>query len=349
LPSTPRWETKCEHLLMIGLSRDLIHTCGTEVRTKVFRSLQDPTFAVSRSTATLLLNGCFFFDRNSTAMATPSRTAFITGASSGIGAAFARQLAAEKYNLVLHGRRRDALEALCTSLATSHRISARYVLGELTNEEDLRKIEEEVRSIPDLHLLVNNAGASSILHFHEEPSSGQEGIVRVHIIACMRITHAAVQGMLQRGTGAIINVSSVAGFVIAPGSAVYCAVKSFLTSFTESLHLELGPRGITVQALCPGYTRTNFHERLGYDVSGDFFRGFMSADQVVAASLRDLRKGKVVSIPGLRYKIAAILPRFLPRRLLYAIVLTFRVKQHKRQQLVDAALASQEQMRGNTR
>jgi uncharacterized protein len=276
-------------------------------------------------------------------MITQSRTAFITGASSGIGAAFARQLAAEGFNLVLHGRRSDALDALCTSLATSHRVKTRYVLGELSSGEDLRRLEDEVRAIPDLDLLINNAGSSSIMHFHEEDSDGQEAMVRVHVIAAMRLIHAAVPGMLQRGHGSIINVSSVAGFVIAPGSTVYCAAKAFLTSFTESLHLELSPRGIAVQALCPGYTRTNFHERLGFDVSGNFFRGFRTAEDVVATSLSDLRKGKVVSIPGARFKVAALLPRFLPRRLLYRIVLAFRVKQHKRKQLVDATARGEKQ------
>jgi uncharacterized protein len=270
-----------------------------------------------------------------------SRTAFITGASSGIGAAFARRLATEGYNLVLHGRRRHLLEVLCTSLAQAHGITARYLVAELADQEDLHRVEEEVRSIPDLELLINNAGSSSVLAFGEEPIDGQEAMIRVHIIAAMRLAHSAIPGMLQRGRGAIINVSSVAGFVIAPGSAVYCAAKAFLTNFTESLHLELSARGISVQALCPGYTRTDFHERLGFDVSGDFFEGFMTAERVVEASLRDLRRGKIVSVPGLKYRLATVLIRLLPRRLLYKIVLTFRVKQHKRKQLVDAIVGGE--------
>lgn len=255
---------------------------------------------------------------------TSKGTACITGASSGIGEAFARRLAADGYNLLLHGRHEERLTALCDGLHQQFGIGAEYLLAELSRPGELRVCEERIRRIPDLSVLVNNAGYSTIGHFCEEDIDGQEALIRTHVTATVRLTHAALTGMLARGTGAIINVSSVAGFLNGPGSVTYCATKAYLTSFTESLHLEVGSRGIRVQALCPGFTRSDFHSRLGYDTSGDFFKHFMSAEEVVDKSLRDLHKGIVVSIPGLRYKIAAFVPHLLPRRLYYWIVLKRR-------------------------
>jgi hypothetical protein len=252
---------------------------------------------------------------------TSTGTACITGASSGIGEAFARRLAADGYNLLLHGRRKELLAALCESLRQQFGVSAEYLLAELSHPEELHLLEERLRRTPDLALLVNNAGYSTIRHFEEEEIDGQEAMISAHVTATVRLTHAALGGMLARGAGAIINVSSVAGFLNGPGNVTYCATKAYLINFTETLHLEVGSRGIRVQVLCPGFTRSDFHSRLGHDTSGDFFRHFMSAEAVVHKSLHDLRKGIVVSIPGLRYKIAAFVPHLLPRRLYYWIVL----------------------------
>jgi hypothetical protein len=251
-------------------------------------------------------------------------TAFITGASSGIGAAFARHLAREGYHLVVHGRREHLLASLCDELRAGCGIGAEYILGDLASLEDLARVEERLRKTPDLQILINNAGYSTVRHFAEEDIKGQMDLIHVHVGATVRLTHAALLRFRERGAGAIINVSSVAGFLIAPGSVTYCATKAYLNTFTESLHLELQGSGIQVQTLCPGFTRSDFHRRLGYDVSGNFFRGFMSAEHVVSASLRALRRGKVVCIPGIRYKTAALLPRFIPRRVLYALVRIYR-------------------------
>lgn len=248
-------------------------------------------------------------------------TACITGASSGIGEAFARRLAADGYALLLHGRRQERLAALCDSLRRQFGIRAEYLLAELSHPDELRACEDRLKRTPDLSMLVNNAGYATIRHFSDEEIDGQEALMHTHVTATVRLTHAALGGMLARGAGTIINVSSVAGFLNGPGSVTYCATKAYITSFTESLHLEVGARGIRLQALCPGFTRSDFHSRLGYDTSGDFFKRFMSAEEVVDISLRDLQRGKIVSIPGLRYKVAAFLPHLLPRRLYYWIVL----------------------------
>ena len=248
-------------------------------------------------------------------------TACITGASSGIGEAFARRLAADGYSLLLHGRREQRLSALCDSLRQQFGIRAEHLLAELSRPDELRAFEDRLKRTPDLTVLVNNAGYATIRPFSEEEIDGQEALIHTHVTATVRLTHAALSGMLARRTGTIVNVSSVAGFLNGPGSVTYCATKAYLISFTETLHLEVGGRGIRLQVLCPGFTRSDFHSRLGHDTSGDFFKRFMSAEEVVEISLRDLRRGKIVSIPGLQYKVAAFLPRLLPRRLYYWIVL----------------------------
>jgi short-subunit dehydrogenase len=263
-------------------------------------------------------------------MATKRGTAFITGASSGIGAAFARRLARDGYDLVLHGRRTELLQQLRDELMQNHGIRAEVVCAELSRSEDLHTLEAKVCSTPDLSLLVNNAGYSTLKFFHEEDVEGQDALIRVHVIAPVRLTHAAIPIMRARNDGAIINVSSVAGFLIGSGSATYCATKAYLINFTETLNLELRGAGVRVQVLCPGFTVSDFHERLGYDTKGEFFRSFMRAEDVVDVSLRDLQRGKVVSIPGLRYKLVASASRLIPRPWFYALVQNVQESRRKR-------------------
>ncbi len=256
-------------------------------------------------------------------------TALITGASSGIGAVFARRLAEEGYDLILHGRREVPLAQLRDELAAAYRISSRIVLAELTDPAGVLRLENIIAETPTLSLLVNNAGYSSPHYFEHEDRDGQERLVRVHVIAPLRLMHAAIPVMRARGGGAIINVSSVAGFLVGPGSATYCAAKACLTNLTETLSIELRGSGIRVQALCPGFTVTDFHRRQGFNTDAKFFKGFMSADDVVDASLRDLKHGKVVSIPGAKYKVVGVLSRWIPRRLMYRAARIVRQRQRE--------------------
>lgn len=261
-------------------------------------------------------------------MDTHRGVALITGASSGIGAMFARRLARSGYDLILHGRREYLLTQLRDELSAAHGIAARVVLAELSDPVGVRLLEDIIAGTPALSMLVNNAGYSTVRYFEHEDRDGQEHLTYVHVIVPLRLAHAAIPIMRARGGGSIINVSSVAGFFVGPGSATYCATKACLTNLTETLHTELSGSGIRVQALCPGFTITDFHRRLGYDTTAKFFRGFMKADFVVDASLRDLEKGKVVSIPGVRYKLTAVVSRFLPRRVMYRAASEVR-KRHR--------------------
>jgi short-subunit dehydrogenase len=256
-------------------------------------------------------------------MNTNQGTAFITGASAGIGQAFARRLACDGYNLLLHGRSEPQLKSICQELHGRHGITTEYVIAELSHPDELRTLEERLRTIPDLTLLVNNAGFGTLHSFEHEDIGLLDAMIQTHITAPVRLMHAALPGMRHRRRGAIINVSSVAGFMVSPGS-LYCATKAALTNLSESLDLQVRNDGVRVQALCPGFTRSQFHQRMGVDTSGDFFKHFMSAEEVVDQSLRALRRGNVVCIPGIRYKLAVLASRYLPRRVVYDLGYVYR-------------------------
>jgi len=249
----------------------------------------------------------------------PRPTAFITGASSGIGAEFARRLAREGYDLVLHGRREHLLTSLCRDLEASYGIRAEYILAELSSPEGVERVRQRLQRVERLALLVNNAGSGSTRLFHEEVLADQEGMVHTHVVTALHLCHAAIPMMKRQGGGAIINVSSIASFTPGKRSATYCAVKSFLTAFSEALHLEVGGDGIRVQALCPGFTTTDFHSRLGLAIRPGLRRIFMSSEAVVDQSMRDLKRGTVVSVPGWTYRAIRLAAWILPRRLYYVL------------------------------
>lgn len=254
--------------------------------------------------------------------ATPRPMALVTGASSGIGAAFARRLAREGYDLVLVARRAERLAELAGELGTEGGATAEPFPADLTREEDLARVEERIRGEERLCLLVNNAGFGSKGWFWEADAEGQDRMHRLHVLATVRLTRAALPGMVARGTGAVIQVSSVAGFGTSPGNASYCATKAWMNRFAEGLSLELSAAGfpVQVQALCPGFTETEFHERLGMDRSFVSRGWWMTAEDVVEASLRGLRRGRTVVVPGLRYRAAVVLMKLLPSAILEAVV-----------------------------
>jgi short-subunit dehydrogenase len=244
--------------------------------------------------------------------------ALVTGASSGIGAAFATALADRGYNLILVARRRQRLDELSHSLAAARGVRVEPLAADLTLDSDLALVEQRIGETADLDLLVNNAGFGSRGKFFETDVAGQDRMHRLHVLATLRLTHAALAGMVARAKGGVINVSSVAGFWQAPGNVSYCATKCWMNSFTEGLALELaGARSpVKVQALCPGYTRSEFHDTAG--VSGEHIGAgmWMSAEEVVAESLRGLERGKTFVIPGWRYKAATFLLKHAPRAIL---------------------------------
>ncbi|HVX66736.1 MAG TPA: SDR family oxidoreductase [Bryobacteraceae bacterium] len=248
--------------------------------------------------------------------------ALITGASSGLGATFAGALAARGYDLVLVARRQDRLDALAEKLAAEHGIRAETLAADLTAEEGLALVEDRIARADALELLVNNAGFGTRGRFWEAPLAGQLAMHRLHVIATMRLAHAALAGMTARRRGAIINVASVAGFMQA-GSTSYSATKAWMISFTEGLYIELQRDGspVKVQALCPGFTVTEFHDAMGVSREEVPARLWMRAEDVVRTSLEALDRGKLVVVPGWFYKFIVKLVPALPRFLRYPLLI----------------------------
>ena len=249
--------------------------------------------------------------------------AVVTGASSGIGAAYARALAARGYDLALVARRQDRLQQLADELGSRYHAGCAVLSADLTNEAELRRVEEFLAGAENLALLVNNAGFGVMGRFFEASVESQDAMHRLHVLATLRLTHAALGNLTARNQGAVVNVSSVAAYVPRPGSTSYYATKAWINCFTEGLHLELKGAGsrVRVQALCPGFTVTEFHDVLGLDrkaISGGAW--WMAAEDIVEASLRGLEKGKLFVVPGLRYKLIVWLLRLLPRGALHFAV-----------------------------
>lgn len=245
------------------------------------------------------------------------RVALVTGASSGIGAVFARRLARQGFALILVARRRDQLDQLARELGGAETLAA-----DLTLEEDLARVEARIASSPELELLVNNAGFGTQGWFWETPLDGQERMHRLHVMATLRLTRAALAAMVPRGRGDVINVSSVAGFGQRPGNVSYCATKAWMTSFTEGLDLELRAAGspVRVQALCPGFTITEFHDTMGMSRDGIPAWLWLRAEDVVDQSLRALERGQPIVVTGAIYKMIVILQKLAPRWLRSATV-----------------------------
>ncbi|WP_370943777.1 SDR family NAD(P)-dependent oxidoreductase [Amycolatopsis sp. cg5] len=239
-------------------------------------------------------------------------TAFVTGATSGIGACFASRLAAEGHEVVLIARDAARLKAFAAELGPS----ARVLPADLATAEGRAVVEEELASAP-VGILVNSAGIGLADRFHEAPLDLVQRQLDVNVTAVLRLTRVAVAGMVARGEGAVINVSSVAGF-LSGYEATYSAGKNWVTSFSEGVAAEVRGDGVRVMALCPGFTRTEFHARAGVRRPGPGFL-WLSPERVVDAALADLRRGKVVSVPGLRYKAFVLALDLLPRAAVRAL------------------------------
>ncbi|MDM7997230.1 MAG: SDR family oxidoreductase [Acidobacteriota bacterium] len=244
----------------------------------------------------------------------PGPLALVTGASSGIGEVFARTLSAKGYRVILVARRKERLEKLAAELPGAEALSA-----DLTRDSDLDKVERRIASEPQLDFLVNNAGFGIPGCYFKTDVDAQNRMHQLHILAIGRLTHAALRGMVERGRGSIINVSSMAGFIQAPFSVSYNATKAWINSFTEGLYLELKAIGspVRVQALCPGFTYTEFQKIAGIDQSTIPKSLWMSAEFVVDASLRGLERNKLFVVPGWRYRLGLAAIRLLPQSLIH--------------------------------
>jgi short-subunit dehydrogenase len=237
-------------------------------------------------------------------------TALITGPTSGIGHSFAHQLAASGHDLVLVSRNAARLEALATEIRTRYAVDAEVLVADLGDRAALATVEARLADASrPVDLLVNNAGLGLKKKFLDNSVEEEQYLLDVLVTAVLRLMHAALGPMVARGSGSIVNVSSVAGY-LPRGS--YAAAKAYVTSLSEWADLTYRDQGVRVMALLPGFTKTEFHERM--DVS----RGsapswlWLDVDRLVWEALRDLAKGRRISVPSKRYKAISVLARYTP-------------------------------------
>jgi short-subunit dehydrogenase len=248
------------------------------------------------------------------------RTALITGATAGIGAAFARHLAADGYDLVLVARDGDRLAARADELTTRYGVHVEALPADLSTDDGPAPVAERLANPGrPVHLLVNNAGIGLKNSFLRNSVEDEARLLRLNIGAVMCLTHAALSPMVVRKAGAVINVSSVAGFGPINAGSTYAASKAWVTNFSESVAQSTVRHNVRVMALCPGFTRTEFHERAGIDTHGSPEWMWLDADNVVAAAMRDLARGRSVSVPNWKYKAAALGIRFTPHSVFTAM------------------------------
>lgn len=238
-------------------------------------------------------------------------TALITGASAGLGAEFAHQLAARGADLVLVARSQDALDALAAELREAYGNAVEVLAADIVDEAGINLVAARIaESEHPIDLLINNAGFGLPLHFADNDVEDEVRHLHIHIEAPLRLMHAALGSMRGRG-GRIINVASVAAFI--PRST-YAACKNWLVGFSEWANAEYSRDGVSVTALCPGFTHTNFHERMGLAPGEEGIAPWMWLDArtVVREGLRDAARGKALSVPSLRYKLIVAATRLLP-------------------------------------
>jgi len=246
--------------------------------------------------------------------------ALITGASAGIGVAYANQLAAKGTDLVLVARDETRLSQLAQELVTQHNINVEVLAADLSDRSQLDKVAARAAK-EDIDLVINNAGFGIKQPFAGGALDAEQNLLDVLVTAVMRITHSALPGMLERNRGGVINVSSIAGWL---SSGTYSATKSWVTTFSESLAALHKDSKVHVMALCPGFTRTEFHSRAEMEIETIPSWMWLDVNYVVKKSLSDFAKSKPVSVPGSQYKVLSLIAQYLPRPLVRKISVASR-------------------------
>ncbi len=236
----------------------------------------------------------------------------VTGATAGLGRSFAEALAARGHDLVLVARDRSRLEQVAGELRERHHVATEVLVADLTDRAQVRTVERRLADpAHPVDLLVNNAGAGLRRTFLDNDVEEEQALLDLLVTAVLRLTHAALGGMVDRGRGGVINVSSVAGYL---PRGTYSAAKAYVTQLSLWADLTYRDRGVRTMALCPGFVRTEFHQRM--DVGRDSAPSWLwlDADAVVAEALRDFDRGRSVSVPDVRYKVLTAVARVTPAR-----------------------------------
>jgi short-subunit dehydrogenase len=255
-----------------------------------------------------------------------SSWALVTGATSGIGESFTRLLASNKYNIVLVARDLPRLQERAVALEAKYAIKTHIIQADLATDEGCLKVEKYILE-NQIDVLINNAGFGTNKAFTMSKLDIEQQLLDVLVRTPMRLMHVALPLMKARNNGIIINVSSVAGYI---AGGTYSASKSYLTVLTESLHTELAATNVKISALCPGFTRTEFHQRGKMSMKGLPNFLWLNSDRLVEQSWRDALKGKAVSVPGWQYKLLVfIVQTLVPRSIVRKVGMNIRVKQRK--------------------
>lgn len=235
--------------------------------------------------------------------------AVITGAAGGLGSSFARQLAQRGHHLLLVDRRQEPLERLCEALSAQFQVGAEPYVADLCHRDEVEQLADRLEHMGDVELLVNNAGFGTVDYFFDTDPSYLVGMVDLHVMTPTLLTRALLPGMVERNRGNIINVSSLGAFFHSAGNVQYGSTKNYLAVFSQALQQELVGTNVRVQALCPGFVRTEFHGAESMKAfklrASPAERLWMTPDQVVACSLSNLNSRQVLVVPGLGYRIAA--------------------------------------------
>lgn len=246
-----------------------------------------------------------------------TETVLITGATAGLGAEFARQIASKGSHLILVARNSERLEAKAAQLRTEHAVQVETLAADLLTDDGVSRVAARLReSARPVTTLINNAGYGLTRSFADNPIETELDHLKIHVEVPLTLSHAALQGMRERRSGHIINVASVAGFT---PRGTYGAVKAAMISFSRWANICYGPEGVSVMALCPGFVHTEFHQRMNVDKKTVPSWMWLHADDVVTEALRDAARGKAVSIPSVKYKVLVGASRLLPPALVAAV------------------------------
>jgi short-subunit dehydrogenase len=251
--------------------------------------------------------------------------ALVTGATSGIGESFTRLLAENNYNIVLVARDMPRLQERARELEAKFRVETHIIQADLSTDAGCAAVEHYIAN-NQVDVLINNAGFGLNKAFTISSLDAEQQMFDVLVRTPMRLMHVALPLMKQRNKGVIINVSSVAGFI---AGGTYSAAKSYLTVLSESLHTELAGTNIKISALCPGFTRTEFHQRGRMSMKGLPSFMWLDSDKLVAKAWSDALKGEAVSIPGWQYQLLVFVIHSLPRSIIRKVGMNLRAKQRK--------------------
>ena len=252
--------------------------------------------------------------------------ALVTGATVGIGESFTRLLAKNGYNIILVARDLPRLHERAKGLESNFGIETKVIQADLATDAGCKSIEDFITN-NQIDVLINNAGFGLNKAFTMSQLDAEQQMLDVLVRTPMRLMHVALPAMKERNKGVVINVSSVAGWI---AGGTYSASKSYLTVLTESLHTELSSTNVKVSALCPGFTRTEFHQRGGMSMKGLPAFMWLNSDKLVATAWKDAVAGKAVSVPGWQYQLLTFLMRNIPRSLLRKVGMNVRIKQRKK-------------------